>query len=183
MHACMCMCTYPHTHTHTLSFLSEITASHGAPLENCPGFLKSELHSRLLAAVAASSNTPQVCGHQPSRLPGPLLPATTGCWLAGSFPSLSSASNPRPLLPEALLAQWAHSFWLVLWRVCALALTKLILAWFRSCMSFSGPHPSLNNSPGSDHNSALKTSTKKPCCHVPFLILFSPVPLVDWCLK
>lgn len=146
-----------------------------------------------LPQVRASQQTPggRGCQQQHSSslwAPTQQAPRTTAasnhrmlaCWL---FPSLSSASNPRPLLPEALLAQWAHSFWLVLWRVSALALTKLILAWFRSCMSFSGPHPSLNNSPGSDHNSALKTSTKKPCCHVPFLILFSPVPLVDWCLK
>ena len=77
--------THTHTHTHTHAFLSEISASHREPLENCPGSSKSELLTRLLASVAASSNNPRVSGLPPSRLPGPLLPAAAGWWPAGPF--------------------------------------------------------------------------------------------------
>ena len=50
-------------HTHSLLF--EISASHRAPLENCPGSSKSGLLTRLLASVAASSNNPRVSGLPP----------------------------------------------------------------------------------------------------------------------
>lgn len=78
------MCTRSHTHSLSLSFLSEISASRRAPLENCPGSSKAGLLTRLPASVAASSNSPRVSGPPPAGS-GALLPAAAGCWPAGPF--------------------------------------------------------------------------------------------------
>ena len=91
-------------HPFFLSFVKPLPAAR-APLENCPGCSKSGPHNRRQAVGAARSNHSRVSGRQPSKLPAPPLPAATGRWLAGPFPSRSCTRDPRLLSPGGLLAR------------------------------------------------------------------------------